>query len=148
MYGREVAVANVEAPPHGEASALTAVVRVRAQDPGGIETSFVVDAGEPVLAGHFPGYPILPGVCLVEAAHRAAALALAAQRPRLAGVENARFQSPVFAGDEVLVEVRVTADAGGWRCRARLTVDRGDGPVPAATVRLRYEPEERDAADS
>jgi 3-hydroxyacyl-[acyl-carrier-protein] dehydratase len=154
MYGRELAMVNFDTSPPMEASALVGAVRIRAREPNRILTSFVVDPDEPVLAGHFPGYPILPGVCLVECAHQSATLALAdltaPGRPRLAGIESARFQHPVSPADEVLIEVTVAADESGWRCRARLTVsrDNGSGPVAAALVRLRYETEERDAGDS
>ncbi|MFI8894971.1 3-hydroxyacyl-ACP dehydratase FabZ family protein [Streptomyces paradoxus] len=107
--------------------------------PGEFSTAarFTVDAAETVLPGHYPGFPIFPGVCLVECTHQGA-LATApveAKDAALAAVESTRFTGPVFPGD--LVDIAMTwkqTSAGDWQCRARLSTGRG----PAATVRLRY----------
>ncbi|MGW3204476.1 3-hydroxyacyl-ACP dehydratase FabZ family protein [Streptomyces sp. NPDC001135] len=98
---------------------------------------FTVDAAETVLPGHYPGFPIFPGVCLVECTHQGA-LATAPDGARgtaLAAVESTRFTGPVFPGDQVDIAMtwKRTAD-GDWQCRARLSTPRG----PAASVRLRY----------
>ena len=45
----------------------------------------------PVYQGHFPGYPITPGVCLVEIA-----LELIAAMVRLVGAKNIKFTSPII----------------------------------------------------
>jgi 3-hydroxyacyl-[acyl-carrier-protein] dehydratase len=105
-----------------------------------------IDHSEPVLKGHFPGFPIFPGVCLIECAHQTALVALAERgepdaEPRLAAFESVRFLSPVYPGDRILVEVGVLPIDEGWRCRARVLVGPqgpgGEG-VEAAVVRLRY----------
>jgi 3-hydroxyacyl-[acyl-carrier-protein] dehydratase len=127
------------APLRGAASPLTGSIRVRRREAGRIIASYVVCPDETVLVGHFPGYPIFPGVCLVECAHWTATLGLAelvGDPVRLVGIASARFSSPVFPGAEVLIDVGITADPGGWTCRARLIVP---PDVAAATVRLRYE---------
>ncbi|MGW2424733.1 3-hydroxyacyl-ACP dehydratase FabZ family protein [Streptomyces sp. NPDC001709] len=98
---------------------------------------FTVDAAETVLPGHYPGFPIFPGVCLVECTHQGA-LATApdgAKGGALAAVESTRFTGPVFPGDRVDIAMawKRTPD-GDWQCRARLSTARG----PAASVRLRY----------
>ncbi|MEU4743553.1 hypothetical protein AB0G02_24245 [Actinosynnema sp. NPDC023658] len=88
----------------------------------------VVAADDPVFAGHFPGLPILPGVRLVEFAHRAATV----DRPsRLVGVESCRFLRPVFPG--AVLTARLTRDDS--RCAA--VVSDADGVV--ARITLRYE---------
>ncbi|WP_069816846.1 3-hydroxyacyl-ACP dehydratase FabZ family protein [Streptomyces sp. TP-A0874] len=107
--------------------------------PGESQTAvrFTVSADELVLPGHYPGFPIFPGVCLVECVHTGA-LATAPGRPagiRLAGIESARFTGPVFPGDEFTVTMDWKAVEGGWRCKAKLRSQRGD----AAQVRLRYQ---------
>lgn len=127
--------------PH--ASPLVGALQVRERGDGRLLASMTVDPAEPVLAGHFPGFAIFPGVCLVECAHQSALLALAADtplRPVLAAVESARFLAPVFPGDEVWVETATQPHDEGWRCSARLTVRRPgqDGQRDAAKVRLRY----------
>ncbi|WP_406200643.1 hypothetical protein OH807_19895 [Kitasatospora sp. NBC_01560] len=99
---------------------------------------FRVADTETVLPGHYPGFPIFPGVCLVECTHQGALATLpaAAAGGELAAVESTRFTGPVFPGDvvDLAMEWRPTP-AGSWQCRARLTTDRG----PAASVRLRYD---------
>ncbi|MEV8442803.1 hypothetical protein AB0425_35945 [Actinosynnema sp. NPDC051121] len=104
-----------------ERSGTTAVARV------------VVAADDPVFAGHFPGLPILPGVGVVEFAHRAAS-ATASGAPRLAAVESTRFLRPTFPG--ATLTVHLTWDDAGSRCAA--VVRDADGVV--ARVKLRYEP--------
>ncbi|MFD0277035.1 3-hydroxyacyl-ACP dehydratase FabZ family protein [Kitasatospora sp. NPDC127111] len=98
---------------------------------------FRVAGTETVLPGHYPGFPIFPGVCLVECTHRGALATLPAEAAggELAAVESTRFTGPVFPGDrvEIAMEWKRTP-AGAWQCRARLSTERG----PAASVRLRY----------
>jgi 3-hydroxyacyl-[acyl-carrier-protein] dehydratase len=98
---------------------------------------FTVRRDETVLPGHYPGFPIFPGVCLVECTHLAA-LATApdgAKDGELAAVESTRFTGPVFPGDRVEIALGwKQTPAGDWQCRAKLATGRGD----AATVRLRY----------
>ncbi|MFD7500689.1 3-hydroxyacyl-ACP dehydratase [Streptomyces sp. NPDC059850] len=101
----------------------------------------VVIAGtEKVFAGHFPGFPIFPGVCVVEYVQRGALATLPEPGGVLAAVESARFLGPVFPGSTLSCEFtwlrdeRGDAGAGGWRCRAEATTERG----LAARVRLRF----------
>ena len=106
------------------ASPLVAPVPVEPAGPGRATSRFTLDPAEPLLAGHYPGFPIFPGVCLVECAHRTSLAALDGPG-RLTEVESARFLGPVFPGDTVHTETVAEAVDGGWRCRARLA---GRGP--------------------
>ncbi|WUT00003.1 hypothetical protein OHA46_26425 [Streptomyces sp. NBC_00708] len=120
------------------AGPLAGTVEVRpAEDESRTAARFTVGEDETVLPGHYPGFPIFPGVCLVECAHLGA-LATApgdAKDAELAAVESTRFTGPVFPGDRVEIAMGwKRTPAGEWQCRAKLTTDRGD----AATVRLRY----------
>src|SRR5438270_8956239 len=80
-----------------------------------------VSANEPFFAGHFPGFPIMPGVLIVEAMAQAGGALLLTEVPdrddRLmvfTGIERARFRRPVVPGDQLRIEVEVLA----WRVRA------------------------------
>jgi 3-hydroxyacyl-[acyl-carrier-protein] dehydratase len=73
-----------------------------------------VSINEPVFSGHFPGYPVMPGVLILEALAQAGAiLAIVTwgdSRPRdslyyFAGIDRARFKRPVEPGDQLRLEV-------------------------------------------
>jgi 3-hydroxyacyl-[acyl-carrier-protein] dehydratase len=77
-----------------------------------------VSVNEPFFAGHFPGYPIMPGVLIVEAiAQAGGALLLTEVGDRndklmfFTGIERAKFRRPVVPGDQLRIEVDVLA----WR---------------------------------
>lgn len=70
-----------------------------------------VTFNEPHFQGHFPGYPIMPGVLILEAMAQAAVGSIAKQpgfKPGglvfLVGVEEARFKKPVVPGDTLILE--------------------------------------------
>jgi 3-hydroxymyristoyl/3-hydroxydecanoyl-(acyl carrier protein) dehydratase len=88
---------------------------------------------EPVFSGHYPGFPVLPGVCVIEWVHRAARAALPGE-PVLVEVEQARFLGPVFPGDELTVELTRSPDGERWRCAADVSTAAGR----VARVRLSY----------
>ena len=70
-----------------------------------------VTINEPFFAGHFPSYPIMPGVLIVEALAQVGAVALLAQpefKDKLAlfaGIDGVRFKKPVTPGDTLRLEV-------------------------------------------
>src|SRR5437763_10665825 len=80
-----------------------------------------VTANEPHFAGHFPGYPIMPGVLIVEAIAQAGGALLLTEIPDrehklmvFTGIERAKFRKPVVPGDQVRFEVEVIV----WRSNA------------------------------
>ena len=78
-----------------------------------------------VFGSHFPRFPVLPGVLLVQAMAQVAAVALGdADGWTLGRVEGVRFRHPVRPGDVVVVTARV-ADRGphGALCAAKVTVE-------------------------
>ncbi|MGD0799718.1 MAG: 3-hydroxyacyl-ACP dehydratase FabZ [Terracidiphilus sp.] len=75
-----------------------------------------VTMNEPFFQGHFPGYPIMPGVLMIEAMAQAGAIIMMSEIPdretKLAvftGIERAKFRKPVTPGDQLRIEVDVLA---------------------------------------
>jgi 3-hydroxyacyl-[acyl-carrier-protein] dehydratase len=80
-----------------------------------------VTINEPHFQGHFPDYPIMPGVLMVEAIAQAGGALLLSEIPDrdsklmvFTSIENARFRRPVTPGDQLRIEVKVL----NWRSRA------------------------------
>jgi len=80
-----------------------------------------VTINEQFFQGHFPGYPIMPGVLMVEAIAQAGGALLLTEIPDrgdklmvFTGIEKAKFRRPVVPGDQVRIEVDVLQ----WRPRA------------------------------
>jgi len=80
-----------------------------------------VSINEPYFQGHFPDYPIMPGVLMVEAIAQAGGALLLTEVPDRAdklmvftGIERAKFRRPVVPGDTVRIEV----DVLNWKPRA------------------------------
>ncbi|WP_369390557.1 3-hydroxyacyl-ACP dehydratase FabZ family protein [Streptomyces sp. CG1] len=120
----------------GFATPLQRTVQPTHSGPDGITARITVDADEQVFRGHYPGFPIFPGVCLVECVHHAAHTRPPAPgRPVLTAVESVRFLSPVFPGDEVSVELTWKLKAGSWKAYAAVSTARGK----SAQIRLAYE---------
>jgi 3-hydroxyacyl-[acyl-carrier-protein] dehydratase len=72
-----------------------------------------VTINEPFFQGHFPGYPVMPGVLIIEAMAQVSAILAyitRAERPDdksllfFAGIDDARFKRPVFPGDQLVLE--------------------------------------------
>ena len=73
-----------------------------------------VTINEPFFSGHFPGFPIMPGVLIVEAmAQAGGAMLLTEVEDRggrlivFTGIEKARFRRPVVPGDQLRIEVEM-----------------------------------------
>jgi 3-hydroxyacyl-[acyl-carrier-protein] dehydratase len=80
-----------------------------------------VTCNEPHFEGHFPDYPIMPAVLMLEAMAQAGGALLLTEIPDreqklmvFAGVEGAKFKRPVTPGDQLRIEVTVL----NWRMTA------------------------------
>lgn len=80
-----------------------------------------VSFNEPQFQGHFPDYPIMPGVLMVEAIAQAGGALLLTEIPDrdnklmvFTGIDSAKFRRPVVPGDQVRIEVKVL----NWRSAA------------------------------
>ena len=81
-----------------------------------------VTINEPFFQGHFPHYPVMPGVLIVEAMAQAAALlsfkSMGTKRDDntvvyLVGVDGARFKRPVVPGDTLILEAEKLLEKRG-----------------------------------
>jgi beta-hydroxyacyl-ACP dehydratase FabZ len=71
-----------------------------------------VTVNEPFFNGHFPDFPVMPGVLIVEAMAQVAGVLVLSQIPDrakklvlLASVEEAKFRRPVRPGDQLRIEM-------------------------------------------
>lgn len=89
--------------------------RVLAAVPGeSILAEKLVSISDPILQGHFPGFPILPGVVQVEAMAQAAVVLAnlsgvfdpARHNCLFLGIQEAKFRAPVVPGDVLTIEVK------------------------------------------
>ena len=92
-----------------------------------------VTLNEPFFQGHFPGYPVMPGVLVIEAmAQVSAILAYVTRGERhnaksllfFAGIDGARFKRPVFPGDQLVLEaVELNVVRSVFKFAAKASVD-------------------------
>lgn len=90
-----------------------------------------VTMNEPFFAGHFPGYPLMPGVMIVEAMAQAGGVLLLSEIPDrdqklvvFTGIEEAKFRRAVVPGDQLRIEVDTLSwGRRGSRMQGRAFVD-------------------------
>lgn len=94
-----------------------------------------VTANEPFFAGHFPDYPVMPGVLIIEAMAQVAGVLVLSGIPDrknklvlLAGVDGAKFRKPVRPGDQLRMEMKIL------RSRASMAKVSGIATVDGAIV--------------
>ena len=92
----------------------------------------MVSGNEPYFAGHFPDFPVMPGVLILEAIAQTASVMVAAMNPGLTTgklvffttVEKARFRQPVRPGDVVKLHVLKDKNKGPlWKFAGKASVD-------------------------
>ena len=90
-----------------------------------------VTANEPFFSGHFPDFPVMPGVLIVEAmAQTAGVLVLKSVEDRasklvlLVSIEYAKFRRPVVPGDQLRMElIMLKRKASVAKMSGKATVD-------------------------
>jgi 3-hydroxyacyl-[acyl-carrier-protein] dehydratase len=93
-----------------------------------------VTINEPFFQGHFPQFPIMPGVLIIEGlAQTAGALCVnnlagaAVYKPQLVyfmGIDRAKFRKPVVPGDQLFYHVRKIRSRGrAWRFNGQAKVN-------------------------
>lgn len=92
----------------------------------------MVSVSDPVFAGHFPDYPIMPGVLIVEAmAQTAGCLASVTLGDAADGklvffttIDKVKFRKPVRPGDVLHLHVEKVSSKGPlWKFSGKATVD-------------------------
>ena len=92
----------------------------------------MVSGNEPYFAGHFPNFPVMPGVLIVEALAQTASVMVAATMPDLTAgklvffttIEKVRFRQPVRPGDVVKLHVVKNTHKGPlWKFAGKASVD-------------------------
>ena len=106
------------------------VDRVEKVEPGvravGIKN---VTQNEPFFQGHFPDYPVMPGVLIVEAMAQVGAVGVmlledyAGKLALFAGIDRVRFRRQVIPGDVLRMEVEIT------RLKGRIGRGKGSATV-------------------
>jgi 3-hydroxyacyl-[acyl-carrier-protein] dehydratase len=73
-----------------------------------------VTVNEPHFTGHFPSFPVMPGVLIIEAMAQVAGILVGKLAPHtrgkvmfLASVDEAKFRRPVVPGDQLRIEMKM-----------------------------------------
>ncbi|KXS32205.1 MAG: 3-hydroxyacyl-[acyl-carrier-protein] dehydratase FabZ [Candidatus Gallionella acididurans] len=81
-----------------------------------------VTINEPFFPGHYPHYPVMPGVLIIEAMAQASALlsfkSMGAKSDEksvyyFAGIDGARFRQPVVPGDQLIIKATLVRSMRG-----------------------------------
>ncbi len=117
-----------DAIPHREPFLL--VDRIVEQSESRIVCTKVFTGREEFFAGHYPGFPLVPGVLLCEAAMQSGAILLArhlaeeeGKVPVATRMNNVRFKRIVRPGETIRMEVELAERlAGAFFLEAKVTV--------------------------
>src|SRR5450755_4200566 len=98
--------------PHRYPSLLVdRIIEIEAERIVGLKN---VTVNEPFFQGHFPEFPVMPGVLIVEAMAQVAGVLVLKSIPDrksklvlLASIERAKFRRPVRPGDQLRIEMKV-----------------------------------------
>ena len=108
------------------------VSRVLECEPGvSVKAELDVSPDLPLFEGHFPDYPVLPGVIIMEALAQAASFSILVAREAegalgfFAGIDNAKFRNQVRPGDTLTLEATIVKSSRRL-CVAEVKASVGD----------------------
>ncbi len=115
------------------------VSRVLECEPGvSVKAELDVSPDLPLFEGHFPDYPVLPGVIIMEALAQAASFSILVAREAegalgfFAGIDNAKFRNQVRPGDTLTLEATIVKSSRRL-CVAKVKASVGDTVCATAT---------------
>jgi 3-hydroxyacyl-[acyl-carrier-protein] dehydratase len=89
-----------------------------------------VTMNEPFFQGHFPDFPVMPGVLIIEALAQTAALLTFSEKKAenavyyFASIDGARFKKPVLPGDQLIMTAIFEREkAGIYKFQVKATVN-------------------------
>ena len=91
-----------------------------------------VTMNEPHFQGHFPGFPVMPAVLIIEAMAQTAAIVVVEALGKKAegkvvffmSIEEAKFRKPVVPGDAMHLHIQKAHSRGNvWKFEGRAMVD-------------------------
>jgi beta-hydroxyacyl-ACP dehydratase FabZ len=91
------------------------VDRIEELEPDRIVGIKNVTVNEPFFVGHFPDFPVMPGVMIIESMAQVAGVLVLSTIPDrhtklvlLASVDEAKFRKPVRPGDQLRIEMKLS----------------------------------------
>ena len=117
--------------------------RVLAIEPGeSIQVLKQTTFNEPFYNGHFPDYPIMPGVLILEAAAQAAGLMMKVKMENnsedlfvFAGADQVRFKQQITPGDSLFINVQKTQYRGAFlKAEARVYLDQAQTKLAFSAI--------------
>lgn len=91
-----------------------------------------VTINEPFFVGHYPGFPIMPGVLIIEAMAQAGAVILLCDKrfeglvPVIGNIDDVKFRRQVVPGDQLRTQVALVwmrGTIGRIKCEATVEGD-------------------------
>lgn len=119
--------------------------RIIAHDAETLSAAATLPLESPVFEGHFPGFPILPGVLMIETMAQAGGWLMVARlgferMPLLAKVNEAKMRGMLRPGDAITIEAKLVHDGSGYAVLAGRIKDAVGKPVADAEYTLRTLP--------